>query len=241
MQNTWRNFVDSNPRFHMARAVDVSKNDAKIIFADDDCICVLVEAYCLMMGEANWSKIDSVISELPDYTKYFNIDKRSLEGFNKYFDMNYETYHRFLMKKTKEFDFAKLRMMVAGLDSGLTIKKINPEVIRMMANDDSYASRISMIDGEIGFVCVRGSSVVGSIVTDIRYEDSVELNIRVNDGERGKGVAKALAATMIEACIDSDLFPIWDAANITSRGLALKLGYKIETEYDVYAPLLLQK
>lgn len=62
----------------------------------------------------------------------------------------------------------------------------------------------------------------------------MDINIIVLPNSRRKGVGKSLSAFLINAILDKEIIPNWDAANKNSYYLALSLGYTPIGSYDAY-------
>ena len=77
-------------------------------------------------------------------------------------------------------------------------------------------------------VIVSGASSFG------RYREGIEIEVDTLPSERRKGLASAACAALILRCLDEGLYPSWDAQNLSSVGLARKLGYEFSHEYPAY-------
>lgn len=62
----------------------------------------------------------------------------------------------------------------------------------------------------------------------------IEVNIKVDDNFRQKGIGTALASYLILMCINRNLNISWDAANLISVELAKKVGFKYYGSYCIY-------
>lgn len=49
-----------------------------------------------------------------------------------------------------------------------------------------------------------------------------------------QGLALACSAAFLLECLEKGIIPNWDAVNLQSVGLAEKLGYVYDREYQVY-------
>jgi hypothetical protein len=74
-------------------------------------------------------------------------------------------------------------------------------------------------------------------MTAMPYEKEFEIEVDTLDSSeyRRKGLATIVSAALIEEALSRNLVPIWDAANASSKGLALKLGYSNPMPYDAYS------
>jgi predicted GNAT family acetyltransferase len=66
----------------------------------------------------------------------------------------------------------------------------------------------------------------------------IEIQIFTHGPHRQKGLATCTSAALIAHCLDNNIDPHWSAANAVSAGLAQKLGYIQNDQYDaiVYRP-----
>ena len=76
--------------------------------------------------------------------------------------------------------------------------------------------------------------IIGVVSSNIFYNDGIEVNIKVKEDYRRKGIATTLASLLILNCIKENKKISWDAANLNSVGLAQKLGFEYDSEYDCY-------
>lgn len=63
---------------------------------------------------------------------------------------------------------------------------------------------------------------------------AIELDVSTKESHRGKKLATACVARMLQDCMERGITVHWDAQNGASRHLAEKFGFEIETEYSVY-------
>ena len=111
---------------------------------------------------------------------------------------------RYAIKKDTKFDVKKLQEMKNALPYGYELRRI---------------------DGELYDKCL----------TDAATEDFVSsFEVDTIESERRKHLATAACAALILECLKENLYPSWDAQNITSVHLAEKLGYEYSHDYIVY-------
>ena len=111
---------------------------------------------------------------------------------------------RYAIKKDTKFDVKKLQEMKNALPYGYELRRI---------------------DGELYDKCL----------TDAATEDFVSsFEVDTIESERRKHLATAACAALILECLKENLYPSWDAQNITSVHLAEKLGYEYSHDYLVY-------
>lgn len=85
----------------------------------------------------------------------------------------------------------------------------------------------------MGYLVQDGDVVAAACTSALVCSKGIELNIITHPGFRNKGLATIVAARLILDCLDKGIEPHWDAANDTSKNLALKLGYEEKGTYDI--------
>ena len=76
--------------------------------------------------------------------------------------------------------------------------------------------------------------IVAAASSFVSLNGEVEMNIFTKEAHRGKKLAAACAARMLQDCMDRGITVHWDAQNDVSRHLAEKYGFEEEAEYLVY-------
>ena len=87
----------------------------------------------------------------------------------------------------------------------------------------------------IGYCCIYNDEIIGVASSNIFYKDGIEVNIKVKDEYRRRGIATALASKLILKCLEENKSISWDAANLWSVSLAEKLGFEYDSTYNIYA------
>ena len=85
-----------------------------------------------------------------------------------------------------------------------------------------------------GAVIYHGEEIVAAASSFLSLNGEVEMDISTKETHRGKKLATACAARMLQDCMDRGITVHWDAQNDVSRHLAEKFGFEIETAYSVY-------
>lgn len=200
---------------------------------------VLIERFCFIDGDSNNEMAEFALANIDEYYKVIIANENWFEKIEKVYNDNYETDYRFSIRKDTRFDKEKLLNYIAELDDDYEIKIINEEMYKRIKETDSWVTNLGMsVDYEkygIGFCAINKQNEIVAIVTsDMVYDDGIEINIKVKDTERQKGIATAISASIILECIKRNIYPSWDAANTNSIGLAEKLGYERDSEYKIY-------
>ena len=85
-----------------------------------------------------------------------------------------------------------------------------------------------------GAVVYHGGEIVAAASSFLSLDGEIELNVSTKEGHRGRKLASACVARMLQDCMKRRITVHWDAQNDVSRHLAEKFGFEIETEYSVY-------
>ena len=85
-----------------------------------------------------------------------------------------------------------------------------------------------------GAVVVHQGEFVASASSFLSHGGEVELDISTDPAHRRRGLALHCADAMLRDCARRGIAVHWDAQNVPSRDMALRLGFKIECEYTVF-------
>ena len=148
---------------------------------------------------------------------------------------------RYALRKDTRFCRERLEAMAAAVPAGYELRRIDAELYDQCAADPALADLVCAFGSGKRYLSLgRGMAVVkdGRLVSGAssysRCIEALEVQVDTLPAERRKGLAGIAAAALILACLDEGLYPSWDAANISSLGLAKKLGYEFSHEYVGY-------
>ena len=85
-----------------------------------------------------------------------------------------------------------------------------------------------------GAVVYHGGEIVAAASSFLNVNNEVELDVSTLEDHRGKKLATACVARMLQDCMKRGITVHWDAQNDVSRHLAEKFGFEAEQEYSVY-------
>ncbi len=85
-----------------------------------------------------------------------------------------------------------------------------------------------------GAVVYNGREIVAAASSFLSLGGEIELDVFTEARHRGKRLAAACIARMLQDCTERTMTVHWDAQNDVSRHLAVKFGFDVETEYSVY-------
>ena len=85
-----------------------------------------------------------------------------------------------------------------------------------------------------GAVIYHDGEIVTAASSFLSVGKEVELDVSTREDHRGKKLAAACIAWMLQDCMKRGITVHWDAQNDVSRHLAEKFGFVAEQEYSVY-------
>ena len=200
---------------------------------------VLLGRFCFIDGNPNNEFGIQALIELDGYYKTIIANENWYKVIEESFKDKFEIDKRFSIKKDTKFDKEKLKELSLKVKDGYKIEKIEEDNYKLIKETNSFSCNITMSENfekyGIGF-CAKNEAgqIVAVIVSNGIYDDGVEINIKIEEQDRHKGLGTVLGANMILECLNQNKYPSWDAANIDSVGLAKKLGYEVDSEYRIY-------
>jgi GNAT superfamily N-acetyltransferase len=95
-----------------------------------------------------------------------------------------------------------------------------------------FESSSDFIERGIGYYVAKGSQIIGAAYSSLVCSQGIEVSIFVAEDYRRQGMATVLAAHLLKWCLENNMDPHWDAANLESCVLAEKLGYLPKGKYQ---------
>ena len=149
---------------------------------------------------------------------------------------------RYAIQKDPDcFDRKKLKELAGSLPEEYEIRPIDRTLYAQCLAQDWSADLVSGFpDYEtfarlgLGFAALRDGVPVSGASSYSRYRGGIEIEVDTRVDYRRRGLACAVSAALITACLDRGLYPSWDAQNLGSVHLSQKLGYSFSHEYRVY-------
>lgn len=145
-----------------------------------------------------------------------------------------------IVQKDYDFDIEMLKAYAESLPEGYEMKDFDEELYDLAMSEkwsaefcEGFSSAEDFLERGIGVAAVRDGKLVGGISTQTVYDGGAELQLATREDHRQKGLALACAAAIIIKCTERGMRPCWDAANLISKKIALKLGYEYKGEYII--------
>lgn len=205
--------------------------------------CVLTADFCFLAGEASVMMLEFVRSQLLDnYLIILPIDEAWHPLIREFFNESANAFTRYAFKKDGDvFDREQLQSYIQALPEGYTIKRINEDLYNYSFTQDwsedlcsQFKDYKSFESQGVGFMVLFDELPVCGASSYTFYNEGIEIEIDTYEPYRRKGLAIACASTLILHCLEQNLYPSWDAANLHSVALAEKLGYHLNYEYTAY-------
>lgn len=197
---------------------------------------LLVRQYCFINGDSKSELAKQVLKTIPNTCKRIIANSDWNDIIESTYN-NFEKNKRYSLKKEKNiFDKQQLQEFSEILNNEYEIKVIEEKIYDLIKDDNKDPLDMKITDDYlnrgIGVCCFRDDEIVGICSSNIIYKDGIEINIRVKEGYKHKGIGTAMASKLILMCLEKGIYPSWDAANLTSLQLAKKLGYNYDSDQE---------
>lgn len=206
---------------------------------------VFIADFCFLLGsndESHQLSIKKLLDKakgkiLVPYSNYWS------SFIEKYFSDNHKKYDRYAMKgKMDEFHKVKIKSFIDIVEKEFHIEKINKNNYRKVLEDkfmadccSNFSSFEEFLRNGIGYIIIHEDEIISGASSYSYCNGAIDITIGTKREYRKKGLALACASKVILECLDRNIYPTWDAANIESVALAEKLGYHFHEEYCVYS------
>jgi GNAT superfamily N-acetyltransferase len=148
---------------------------------------------------------------------------------------------RYAVTRKAQFDKAKLHAMMTSIPAEFTLCSINKALYEKALSAEWSRDFCSQFrDGEdyihrgLGVAALRGGVLAAGASSYVVYNGGIEIQTDTRADLRRRGLASACCARLLLDCLQKGLTPSWDAANPASLALAEKLGYVLESPYDIW-------
>jgi len=222
-------------RFYMGNSVlDGTMGEAYVDNISNPKFAILmVRKYCFMSGDIEKEDLYKIInSKLKQYTIIPSDNLKNV--IEEIFKDNINKHERYSINKNPVFDNKKLQEYITKIAKEYSIQEIDKNVAERIKEEKFINITDNYEKNGIGYYCIYNNEIIGVASSNIFYKDGIEVNIKVKDEYRRKGIATALASKLILKCLEENKKISWDAANLWSVSLAEKLGFKYDSTYIIY-------
>lgn len=194
---------------------------------------LIVRKYCFISGNIEKENLYKLINN--KLKQYIIIPSDNLKSvIEEIFKGNINKCERHSIKKNPVFDNRKLQEYINKVPKEYNIQSIDKKIAYRIKEEKFINITDNYEKNGVGYCCTYNNEIIGVASSNIFYKDGIEVNIKVKDEYRRKGIATALASKLILKCSEENKKISWDAANLWSVGLAEKLGFEYDSTYNIY-------
>ena len=150
-----------------------------------------------------------------------------------------EVMRFWIVQQDYDFDEKRLNSYMEKLPEGYQIVPFDEELYRQAMDSEwsrefceTFEDAEDYLNRGFGFGILDNGQLVSGISTMTVYDGGTEIQIATREDYRRRGLALPCAARFILEAKKRGIRPCWDAANETSRHMAVKLGYEYNGEYS---------
>lgn len=207
---------------------------------------VVVADFCYLLGRPTSNKVEYKIEELLEKCKEKVIitdDSSWVSIIESLYPNHLKRFNRYSIKnELGVFRKSILNSYIDAIGSEFNINKIDESLYFKVIEDDfmadccsNYSSLEDFLKNGIGYAVVHNGEIISAASSYSYCDGNIEVTIGTKGEYRRKGLALAVASRLILDCMEQNIYPRWDAANLESVSLAEKLGYHFDNEYEVYS------
>lgn len=211
----------------------VAPQSAQIITAD----------FCFFAGKPN----AELVNHCPEsYDSDSIIMIPGNDSWAALIEKNYEgragKFTRYAIKpKTSPFDIPILNQYISQIPPSYQLKRFDSDLYnqsKLNSWSEDFCSQFDSYDlfnkYGLGVAVTCEDKLVAGASSYTIFDKGIEIEVDTQFDHRRKGLALACSAKLILECLEKNIYPNWDAANLASVALAEKLGYEFSHEYAAY-------
>lgn len=198
-----------------------------------------VGAFRIFAGEADRDLVMYPLSK--DFTVMVPQNERWAELIEECYHDAAKRVTRYAIKKDTVFDKKLLKRIAASAPKEYSFSFIDGELyddcLKNKWSEDfvsSYGSKEEFLKKGLGVVATKDGKIVSGASSYSSYREGIEIEVDTREDHRRRHLAAACSARLILECLRRGLYPSWDAQNMWSVNLAVKLGYEFSHEYTAY-------
>ncbi len=158
------------------------------------------------------------------------------------FPAQIRSHSRYALRKDEHhFDIPQLKENIKSVPKGIRIRRFDERLYHLALKEEWSRDLCSNFDTPehfmrygFGYAALNGREMVSGCSCYGVSEGMMEIEVDTRKDFRRKGLALACASAFLLESLEKGITPNWDAVNLQSVGLAEKLGYIFEREYQVY-------
>ena len=141
--------------------------------------------------------------------------------------------HRRTQMCSATLELEQTRRVADNVPAGYEIRRIDRSMVPEALGHLAYSSPEEFLRNGFGFCGFCGDQIVSRARTFIDSNDGIEVAIIVGEKHRGRGLAKATAAALVQHSLELGYDPNWTAINAASVRVAETIGYIRGAEYEL--------
>jgi GNAT superfamily N-acetyltransferase len=213
-----------------------------------ECAVVLAGDFFFLLGSCIKSEEEAIVQILSEHQDCIiilddQIWAPLLEKLSTTYPESYKSFLRYAMNGNMEwFEKEKLKSFIERVPPEFILQRIDATVFELTKKDEwseDFCSNFQSVEefeeSGIGYVMLHEGEIVAGASTYGYCKGKIEIQIETKKEFRRRGLALACGAKLILECLEKNIYPRWDAANLDSVALAEKLGYRFSHEYQVYS------
>ncbi|WP_124068093.1 GNAT family N-acetyltransferase [Clostridium sp. E02] len=169
-------------------------------------------------------------------------DERWSEWLEETFAGEFRILSRYAMRKDRNhFSEKTLTSHTKTLPEGIQIRKMDHQLYDLALKEEwssdfcsNFETPEDFIKDGFGFAALDGTKLVSACSAYGISQGMIQVKVATRREYQRQGLALACSSCFLLFCLEKGVFPSWDGDNIPSSGLAEKLGYIFEKEYQVY-------
>lgn len=203
---------------------------------------IKVGVFNFFSGYSNITEARELVENIHEEALIILEDDEWLDIIKEVYNENLYELKRYAFERSFEnFNIEDLKKNVERLPKEYEFRKIDKEIAyskSLQELTEDFTSQFDSIEHYlergIGFCILHNGKVVSGASSYNSYKGGIEVEIDTLEEYRRKGLAQIVASALILYCIENNIYPNWDAANLESVALAEKLGYKMKKIYNAY-------
>ncbi|MFA9467035.1 MAG: GNAT family N-acetyltransferase [Velocimicrobium sp.] len=144
-----------------------------------------------------------------------------------------------IVQKEYTFDNSVLQSYIDYIPEGFELVPFHENIYHQAMKEawsqefcETFSSAADYLERGFGFAVQKNGKLASGASTMTVYNGGTEIQVATHKKYKRNGLALACAAAMIQECVRRKIRPCWDAANLISKKMALKLGYEYRGEYN---------
>ncbi len=198
--------------------------------------------FCFLAGEPN----KELLMHKPDKNASFEImvpqSDEWAQLIQEIYPTNSKRVTRYALKKEENtFDREYLQKKIEGLNTIYTLKLIDEGIYEACLKEEWSRDLVGNYENYdtynrlgLGVVILKEKEIIAGASSYSTYNGGIDIEIDTKETYRRQGLASVCGSKLILECLERNMNPCWDAQNIWSRDLAVKLGYQFEKEYTAF-------